>query len=463
MRSLIFILILTLSLGAKAQTAKIEIPETYELSNIILALTDYGIEDKWEVQKNTDYYKQIISYFKPVSNHPLLDSVNYSREKWESYLSFRTDAVAFSFDENGNLKRDFKFYTNPGHNPFEENLALINDFVEKSNFRKFYADNEPFYNKLISRYEDYNFVKETVEFLDLRVGRSKQATNADIYKIILSPLVYRMNCHRQLQKNIEADFPSATEDFINGVSDDSDIKDRLNSNHLIFTEKDHEYVNPISDRYAELIKLNFDNKYWDIKSGYSGINSFNEYMTWAVYDLFLDEKFPTYAKEFSTYWQYQNASRGFFAQNLFSNKVRELYHASKDKKLEAIYEPLLKWAKKNEQQITCPTLVNIDNNTALIVDPKNIELNFSESMNTKQSFGIEIREMKNGKQTNEKVYTDIKNCKWSNKGKTLHFDLETDYDDFVILFNWWGIEKPLVSKNGIFLKVGSAVSMKKKE
>lgn len=40
----------------KAQTAQIEIPETYELSNIILALTDYGIQDEWEVQKKTDYY-----------------------------------------------------------------------------------------------------------------------------------------------------------------------------------------------------------------------------------------------------------------------------------------------------------------------------------------------------------------------------------------------------------------------
>ena len=41
----------------KAQeSAEIEIPEVYELSNIILALTDYGIEDEWEVQKKTDYY-----------------------------------------------------------------------------------------------------------------------------------------------------------------------------------------------------------------------------------------------------------------------------------------------------------------------------------------------------------------------------------------------------------------------
>ena len=80
------------------ENVTIELPESYELSNIILALTEYGKTDKWDVQKVPPYYDQIMEYFEPVKNHPLFDSVNYSRKKWEEFLGFRTDAYAFSFD-----------------------------------------------------------------------------------------------------------------------------------------------------------------------------------------------------------------------------------------------------------------------------------------------------------------------------------------------------------------------------
>jgi hypothetical protein len=94
---------------------RVEFSETYELANIILALTDYGIEDESEVQKATVYYDQVMDYFRPYKSHPLLKAVNYSREKWEDYLSFRTDAYAFQFDAQGKISRKFEFYTINGH------------------------------------------------------------------------------------------------------------------------------------------------------------------------------------------------------------------------------------------------------------------------------------------------------------------------------------------------------------
>lgn len=389
-----------------------------------------------------------------------MDSVNYSREKWEDFLSFRTDAVAFSFDNDGKLKRDFEFLTNPGHNPFDKNLELINDFILKSDYRKFYNEHQAFYNRIIDNYEDYNFIKETVLFLNNRIG--KQVDEKDkIYKIILSPLVYRMNCHRSLSENIVADFPSATENFINGVKNDGNLEDRLNSNHLIFTEKGHEYINPITLKYIHLVNDNFDTKYWDNNSGYEDFNSFNEYMTWAVYELFLEEQFPKQAEKLSIYWQYQNASRGFFAQNLFSDKVKELYKKNKGENFENIYKPLLKWTRKIEKNITLPTIVNIDTENFVQMNRNSIQIEFSEEMNTKKSFGVEIREFENGKQTGNKKFTEISDCIWSDQGKTANFKFETDYKEFALIFNWWGIEQPLISKNGIFLKPSSYILLKK--
>jgi len=459
MKNFIQTFLILCALKATAQSAKIEVPETYELSNIILALTNYGISDEWEVQKKTAYYKELLDYFDPVKNHPLLDSVNYSREKWEDYLSFRTDAVAFIFHKDGTVKRAFEFYTNKGHDPFDKNLVLINDFILKSNFRKFYREHQHFYNRMISNYENYNYIKETISFLDKRIG--KQNESKGVYKIMLSPLVYRMNCHRNLAEKIVADFPSATEAFINGVNGDETIEDRLNSNHLIFTEKDHEYINPITDKHVGLVRTNFDTKYWDNNSGYADSNSFNEYMTWAVYDLFLEEYFPAHAAKLKISWQYQNASRGFFAQNLFSNKVKELYLKNRGQKFENIYEPLLKWIKEVEKKVTLPTLINVDGNKFVKADLNQFTIEFSEEMDTKQPFGYEIREFKNSNATGNKKFITQTDFVWSNNNKTLNFKVETEYEEFALVFNWWGIEKPLISKNGIFLKPSSYVLLKK--
>lgn len=459
MKNVLVVILIFLSLNAKSQYAQIEIPETYELSNIILALTNYGIADEWEVQKNTTYYKEVLSYFEPVKNHPLLDSVNYSREKWKDYLSFRTDAAAFSFDGNGKLKRDFEFYANEGHNPFDKNLDLINDFISKSGYRQFYNSHQELYRRIVTDYEAYNYVNESLHFLEKNIAHHTGDTGIT-YKIILSPLVLRMNCHRNLSQNVVADFPSASTGFINGIKDEGSIENRLDSNHGIFTEKDHEYINPITSKYTKLVNTGFKYTFWDKDSGYKGIDSFNEYMTWALYDLFLEEYFPEDAKKRSTYWAYQNASRGFFAHNLFSDKVKELYKKNKNKPFENIYKPLLKWTKKVEKTISQPMLLTTDPDNYIALTTNDVQLEFSEPMNTSLPIGLEIRELNNHRATGNNVFTELHDFKWSEDAKKLSFKITTAYKEFALVFNWWGIEKPLISKKGVFLQPSGYVLFK---
>lgn len=165
------------------------------------------------------------------------------------------------------------------------------------------------------------------------------------YIIAISPLVGGQNCHRNIDSCTTVDFPNISKNLILGGAANN-IANRIVDNHAIFTEMDHGFINPISDKYAKLISANFDVKKWDIGSGYPGLSSFNEYMTWAVYDLFIHENFPAYADSIALQWQYQNASRGFIAQNLFSKKLLELFLSKKaPKKIEEIYEPLLSWCK----------------------------------------------------------------------------------------------------------------------
>jgi hypothetical protein len=437
-----------LSFRVHAQDVTIEIPETYELSNIVLALTEYGRQDEWEVQKKSAYYRNMLAFFEPVKDHPLLDSVNYSRQKWDSYLSFRTDAYVFSFDNQNKLKRDKQFYTIEGKNAFEQQLPLIQDFVQKSNFREFYRRNTPFYHDLIARYKKYHFIDETYRFLDQRIGPPKQRSGQTRFVIILSPLVLRMNCQRTIDAQTEADFPSATENFLNTITRAS-LAQRVVDSHMPFTEIDHGYINPLSDQFAKAIERSFDPKKWEKESGYQGIAVFNEYMTWAVYELFLSEKFPLLADSVSMLWQLQNASRGFIAQNLFSRKLKELYIQHKGKKIERLYTPLLKWCEQ-VSDITQPSLI-ISKNGYNKVDVRHITLEFSEEMDKTQSFKIQVHEHQNGRPSGKKELITINKPDWSANGRILTLALDIPHKNFSIGLNEWGNDAPLYSKNGILL------------
>lgn len=171
----------------------VRLSETYELANIILALTAYGKTDPWEVAQQSSYYQQVRAHFDPYHSHPLLAKVNYSRQEWANYLSFRTDAYAFAFDSASHLVRRIALVTNKGFNPFEENLALIEDFVKTTGFRQFYRQHLPYYRELADGYLVSQHYPQMRQFLETELGKRPEIT---AYAIVLSPLVGRMNCHR---------------------------------------------------------------------------------------------------------------------------------------------------------------------------------------------------------------------------------------------------------------------------
>jgi hypothetical protein len=463
MKKIIIIALLLQVFISKAQdNIVIELPEVYELSNIVLALTSYGIEDKWEVQKRTTYYKEIQEFFSPVKNHPLLDSVNYSRARWEDYLSFRTDAYAFSFGKDGQLKRNIPFSSVEDHLPFDKHLVLINDFVQKSNFRQFYKDHLPFYTTLMNNYKQYYYIDKMKLFLDKAFQRkASKSAASETYKIIVSPLVGRMNCHRNIDSLTSADFPNLSVELISG-SFTENSKSRIVESHTIFTEMDHGYVNPLSDKYNKLILESFDTLYWDRKSGY-GLSSFNEYMTWALYDIFVKENFPQSADSIALQWHYQNASRGFIASNVFADKVKELY--AKHKNIEQVYAPLLKWSKAFQKNIKQSAVWKIKEDEVWTATENGIEVKFTEPLQSVDLFDIRAFEVVDGKETgNSKTLSVNKSHHiiWSKDKKQLNFKLDVGYKNYHVIFNWWGISKPLMDRNGILLKPLSYITVETK-
>ena len=463
--------LLLICVSTKPLTAQkkfeVSIPETYELSNIILALTDYGKADDWEVQKHTAYYNEIIKYFEPVKLHPLLKQVNYSRALWEDYLSFRTDAAAYKFDDNGKLTRTNNFYANKGHKPFDANLDLINDFVHKSNYRNFYKAHVPLYSAIAANYSGYYMLDTMKMFLEKESGIVEAVSSKGKYEVILSPLVGRMNCHRNIDSATTADFPTLSIALIeNDASEINNQAQRAVEIHTIFTEMDHGYVNPITALFGKDVEQKFKNEFWDKKSGYEGLNCFNEYMTWALYDIFVRKYFRTIADSISTQWHYQNASRGFYASNLFALQVEKLHRLQKpNETLKNIYPKLLDWTAKNQSKNQALKLV-LPKSDSLYALPNSSQLVLNFSTGLKRNFGeisCIVMKLNNGRATKERNVITITSkdiIKW-NSDSSVVLQLKVPHDEFALILNWWGCRYPVLSNRDIMLAPQSYVLLKK--
>jgi len=109
--------------------------------------------------------------------------------------------------------------------------------------------------------------------------------------------------------------------------------------------------------------------------------TFNEYMTWAIYDLFLYELFPQVAQQVGQDWAMQNESRGFFASSLFNAKLKELYDKRKKKQtIQDLYPAMLKWCRQTQDKLTQPTILSSPLQNQEVTDNTRVkyEIVFSE-------------------------------------------------------------------------------------
>ncbi len=442
--------------SSTTDVVQVEYPEVYELANIILALTEYGQADKWEVRKDFNYYTEMMDYFRPYIEHPLLDSVNYSRKRWKEYLSFRTDFYAFEFNKAGQLERtnDFQAFEITS---FDKHLPLIQDFAEQSKFRAFFKNNKAYYDQVVNGYKKEYMLAEMKSFLSKEFEDFFVDTR---YNVVISPFVYAQNLHRNIDSNWVADFPSISKSIAEGKGTMGMIE-KSTEVHTLFTEMDHGYVNPTSSRYP--IKEQFQESKWDKESGYSGSGDavFNEYMTWAVFDLFNQKYFPEIAEGVNLGWHFQNERRGFLYSNFFAKKLVDLYNKNKgEKKIAALYPAILDWCQSVQGSLSKPQLL-APKDSIIIQKSKNLyEFEFSEPLQPLKQFHVLI-------ETNTKVLDTIlinqeHDLQWKAEDTKVSFHLETpDLPVTYITFNLWGVSIPLYSRKGILLKNNSYIKVVK--
>ncbi len=440
----------------KEEVILVEYPEVYELANIIIALTEDGINDKWKVNKDFPYYEEMRTYFKSMEGHPVLDSTNFIRERWEEFLSFRTDAYAYQFDENDQLIRKNDFYAF-GISEFDDHISLVQDFADQSNFRVFYKKNNDFRQKMINGYKRHYMLNEMMEFLSSEFDNFLSDSK---FVAVLSPFVGSQHLLRTSDSTTTASFADIAKPILNDTVFTDEAKSA--NIHTLFTEMDHAFVNPTSADHK--IDQNFDHKIWNNGSGYEEYENgvFNEYMTWAVFDIFNSIYFPEIADRINLNWHFQNETRGFIYSNLFAQKLKELHHQYQGKKkLKDLYPELLSWTKEIQSELTKPKLLNNEDTLILDSKPSLVKLQFSEPMQPAQEFEI-VLQFGSWDREIIKITNDNK-LNWQKDGMGVSFEIELpSRNEYYLLLNWWDLSKPLKSKKGVLLTAASGLIVKAK-
>ncbi|WP_229216740.1 DUF4932 domain-containing protein [Dyadobacter sp. 3J3] len=337
----------------------VEIPQVYELMNVVIALTKEGKKDNGMAMKNTPYYADVLHWFDKFSNEPVVMEVNLALENSENYSAIKMDAYAFEFKDGHILQSTV--YDRIGFsqtNNIAYMIPKLHEFAEKTRFSDFYTVHQAYYNGLIKNYRDSIGVPEMQKWLKINFP----STRYDSFKIIFSPLVagnqsatwFDYDNFKEAQAHVN--FPFRGKEQSESYSKEALL---VVDGNIVFTELNHAFINPESEKpqYANRIQKAFENlgrwndsqkpaKYYN-----DAFSSFNEYMNWALvcvrYIDYLPEKEQD--KLIKKTENMMVNSRGFLKFAEFDQFVVALYKKRKKGQVVAdLYPEIISWFENNK-------------------------------------------------------------------------------------------------------------------
>lgn len=316
--------------------------EAFELAYIIFALTPAGRAEGSPIRQGTAYHEAVLDWFGEHADHAAVTGLG----ERPNLPRLAGNAVDFGFDGEGRLVelRDFGSLWG-SRDLFREHLEAIGDFARTSGFLDFYAAHRPVYDAQAATYETGVDLAGMDAWLE-----SEFDARRDAYRILFSPLTGGLHWTGGLEGEdfSEVRIVTAPPSALSGAKGPEIFAATLE--RMLFTEIDHNYVNPATDAYGEGVEAAFgDVDFWNTGQGYRSAQlTFNEYMTWAVYLVWArgsydGELFRTV--ESSTI-DFMEDRRGFPRFGSFVSTVEELYAGREEgRRLEDLYPAILEWAE----------------------------------------------------------------------------------------------------------------------
>jgi Domain of unknown function (DUF4932) len=347
-----------------------DLPEPYELANIIWTLSPSG-QRAGDLRKDQPYYQEVLNYFKPWMNHPVFKKLDFPDSTYYyNYYNFRENSFAFNFRETLVSSTDTKLLFNgPYYYVYGDELAdsslfgkllpLIEDFARVSGFRKFYSDHQSFYEKEIKQLRSRLPVRKMWDWLELQFPKSKFQS----YRVVFSPLIGGSHSTQQYGTYSNNSWFQECVMFICGdryPPSDHSISELTKEGFMsgiVFTEIDHNYVNPVSYRYSGKIDSAFGKRsFWagpspGTDSYKEPMSVFNEYMTHSAFCLYIADTYDpeTAGLVIQRREDLMVDSRKFIHFKEFNQELMRLHKANKELKVIELFPVILDWCIREMQ------------------------------------------------------------------------------------------------------------------
>ncbi|MCS5489792.1 DUF4932 domain-containing protein [Algoriphagus limi] len=317
-----------------------EILEVSELFHVIAALTPFGKGNTEIIDKSTGYYQEVLDYFEKYQEHPVIKEIQKELRR-NRYNRLKMDACGFFFNQNGNIEKDKTYPTLSfeSKNWLEPYIEQLEDFSKETNFRSFYENHKDFYSQQTSMQSEQLAVKSHWDWLEKKFDNRYQS-----YRITFSPLVYGSHSANYF---IDGDFSQSIMFIGPPYVTDKYSKKQLEglAGRMVFTEIDHNYINPLSDKYQEEIKtLIGDLEKWNnmkYRDYSNALSAFNEYATFAFYSLYVIDNYNEEdASLIINRCEEVMENRGFIKFPEFNQKLVNYYSKNKELTGEEIYQSI---------------------------------------------------------------------------------------------------------------------------
>ncbi len=319
-----------------------EIPEVYELTNIVLAVADKFHQTNYGSRVEGDYYQAVMQWFAPFKEHALFSALNNV-----DYYSLVENGPAYEFI-NDEIRPSTIYVGFRAKDALVTNITLLESFAKASDFRTFYQQQQGYYLRLIKQFQADTQPKTIWTWLESQFPARYQS-----YKVFFSPLGVGRHSARMYENNGFKEsimFISGPNRYENEV--DSASTRAIKLSRTLFTEIDHAYVNPVSDNYIDSINDALPLLTPWYKGG--GYNKpyliFNEYMTWSVFLLYAMETYSDeeYLMIKSHMENFMLNKRGFFKFKAFNQELTRLYtNRRQGQTVIDLYGPMISWLKNN--------------------------------------------------------------------------------------------------------------------
>lgn len=335
----------------------IELPEAFELANVAYSITKDGLQNRNKVFHEGTYYQEVINYFSSFKKHPLIKKLDVDGD---IYSTLRDNSICYEFKNNKLIVGLYNIVEGKEikDNYFTQLLPLIQDFADRTKFQDFYKSHESYYQKLIEEENTQVPIKKMWTWLEREFINKK-----DTYKVIFSPLINSSHRTQGFSLISNGKFQHEVIMLICGTNrykssklSPKQIEGQLS--RILFTEIDHNYVNPKTDRMGkQIIPIFKQNKWIDStandRDGFNYLKTggaksvFNEYMTWATFTLYLHDNFSKEDFDFinKSAEKLMIEGRRFVRFKEFNEKLLDIYLARKEgEKVSDMYPKILEWA-----------------------------------------------------------------------------------------------------------------------